>query len=184
MAADPVGREKEAARGTTHAAVAGQAATQSDEKARRAAAKAAEKARREEERRRAEEERAAREAAEAAARAEAARAAAERAVAAATADGGFDVRGVLREVAKPRLTGSHGAAEVGGTVRACFEALGYEVQGRTFRFNPWPGRFGITVAGVLYLLGVMGRGLPVRRPAHGAVATLLLMLLVIGPAGC
>jgi hypothetical protein len=153
-----------------------------EEKARRAQAKAEEKARREEERRRAEEEREASEAAEAAERARRARAAAERAVAAVR--DGFDAVGVLREVAKPRLTGSHGAEEVGGTIRACFEALGYQVEERSFRFNPWPGRFGITVVGVLYLIGVMAAAgfLYADRP-FGSIATLLVLLVAASLTG-
>jgi hypothetical protein len=146
--------------------------------------KAAKRARREEERRREAEERAAKEAAEAAARAEAARAAAERAVAAATRQGGLDIRALLREIAKPRLTGSHGAEEVAGSIRASFDALGYDVRERSFRFNPWPGRFGITVAGVLYLLGALWAAgfLYANRPL-AAISTLLLLLVVIGLVG-
>lgn len=153
----------------------------SAEKARRTEAKAAEKARREDARRQAEEERAAREAAEAAAREAAAREAAARAVAGVRAAGGFNYHAVLREIAKPRLTGSHGAAEVGGTIRACFEAMGYQVQGRPFRFNPWPGRFGITLVGVLYLVGtVAAAALLYRGSAYAAMAMLLILLVVVG----
>lgn len=165
MGADPVSRSER------HSA----AARDADE------AKASEQARKEEERRRAEDERAAQEAAEAAERERRAREAAKRAVAAATAADGFDAGGVLREIARPRLTGSHGAAEVGATVRACFEALGYVVQERSFRFNPWPGRFGITVVGILYLLGTLSAAgfLYANRP-FGALAVLLLLLVVAG----
>jgi hypothetical protein len=154
-----------------------------EERARKAEEKKRAKAQREEERRRAEEERAAREAAEIAAREEAARAAAERAVAGATASS-FDTAAVLREVAKPRLTGSHGAAEVGGTIRACFEALGYEVGGRSFRFNPWPGRYGLTLVGVLYMAGTTtAAALLYRNNPFAAIAMLLILLVVVGMVG-
>jgi hypothetical protein len=151
------------------------------EKKRRQEEKAAEKARREEEARLAEEKRKAEEEAAEQARQQAAREATERAVAAATAGGGYDTAGVLREIARPRLTGSRGAGEVGETIRACFEALGYEVEDRPFRFNPWPGRFGITAAGVLYLAGTLiAAGLLYANHPFGAVALLLILLVVSG----
>jgi hypothetical protein len=156
------------------------AARKALEEEQKARAVAERSAQREEERRRAEEEAAA----EAAARAERARAAADRAAAGVLAPGGFNVAAVLREIAKPRLTGSDGAAEVGGTVRACFEALDYEVQGRTFHFNPWPGRFGLTLVGVLYLIGTVAAAvLLYRGSAMGAVALLLILLVVTGLIG-
>jgi hypothetical protein len=157
------------------------------EKARRDEQKAAAKARREEEKARraeeariAEEKRKAEEEAAEQARVEAARAATERAVAAASA-ADFDAAGVLREIARPRLTGSRGNAEVGETIRSCFEALGYEVEDRPFEFNPWPGRFGITAVGVLYLAATLGAaGLLYGNHPFGAVALLLILLVVAG----
>jgi hypothetical protein len=95
--------------------------------------------------------------------------------------GGFDAGQVLREIAKPRLTGSEGAAEVEATIRARFEAMGYEVHAHAFSFNPWPGRFGITAAGVLYLGGTASAALFLRfgRPL-AAVAMLLILLVLAG----
>jgi hypothetical protein len=157
---------------------------QAEEKARRQQEKAQEKARREEEKRLEAERRAAAEAAAKAAREKAAREAAEKAVAAATAAGGFNIGGVLREVAKPRLVGSYGAEEVGGVIRATFEALGYEVHDREFRFNPWPGRFGITAVGSVYLIGaVAAAAFLYADNAYGAIALLLIVLVVSGLIG-
>jgi hypothetical protein len=148
-------------------------------KARRAEEKEAEKARREEEKRLAEEKRREEEAAALAARQEAARLAAERAVAGVS--GSFDTRAVLAEIAKPRLTGSHGAEEVTGTVRACFEALGYEVHDRAFQYNPWPGRFGITAVGVLYLVATLAAaGFLYANDPFPAIAILLILLVAAG----
>jgi multisubunit Na+/H+ antiporter MnhC subunit len=181
--ADEAEVERHAEQESTAEAKRRAAELKAEQRARKAEEKEREKARREEARIRAEEERAAREAAEIAAREEAARAAAERAVAGATASS-FDTAAVLREVAKPRLTGSHGAAEVGGTIRACFEALGYEVNGRSFRFNPWPGRYGLTLVGVLYLAGTTtAAALLYRDNPFGAVAMLLILLVVAGLVG-
>jgi hypothetical protein len=156
-------------------------ARKAEERARRRQEKEEAKARREEEKRLEAERKAAAEAAEAAAREQAAREAAERAAAAATAAGGFNVGAVLKEVAKPRLVGSHGAREVGGVIRACFEGLGYEVSEREFRFNPWPGRFGITAVGVVYLLGTVAAAwfLYMNNP-YGALTLLLIVLFLAG----
>lgn len=159
-----------------------QAQEKREAKERRRREKEEAKARREEEKRLEAERRAAEEAAARVAREQAAKEAAERAVAAATAAGGFNVAGVLKEVAKPRLVGSHGATEVAGTVRACFEALGYEIDERSFRFNPLPGRFGITAAGVLYLIGTLtAAGLLYTNYAVAALVTLgVLLVLAVG----
>jgi hypothetical protein len=151
------------------------------ERKQREEQKAADKARREEEARLAEEKRKAEEEAAEQARQQAAREATERAVAAATAGGGYDARGVLREIARPRLTGSRGGRDVASTIRACFEALGYQVDDRPFRFNPWPGRFGITAVGVLYLVGtVAAAGFLHGGHPFGAIALLLILLVVSG----
>ncbi|HSJ24663.1 MAG TPA: M28 family peptidase [Longimicrobiales bacterium] len=155
--------------------------TETSEQERRQREKAEAKARREEEKRLEEERRAAAEEADRIAREKAAKEAAARAVEAVGAAGGFNVMGVMREVAKPRLTGSHGAEEVGGTVRACFEALGYDVEARDFQFSPWPGRFGITVAGVLFLIGtVAAAAFLYAGNAYGALAILLVLFVLLG----
>jgi hypothetical protein len=159
-------------------------ARKEEENARRRKEKEEAKARREEEKRLEAERKAAAEEAEKAAREQAARESAERAAAAATAAGGFNVGGMLKEVAKPRLAGSHGAAEVAGVIRASFEALGYDVSEREFRFNPWPGRFGITAVGVIYLLGTVGAAafLYMNNP-FSALALLLIVLVMAGLIG-
>lgn len=65
----------------------------------------------------------------------------------------FDPSPALQAIAKPRLTGSEGAAQVTEDLRARFEALGYQVRDHDFTFNPWAGRFGITIAGAILLIG-------------------------------
>ena len=96
-----------------------------------------------------------------------------------TAD--FDPAAVLREIAKPRLTGSEGAAETGAAIRARFEALGYHVQERPFTFNPWLGRLGLTGAGALYVIATFTATvfLYTNHP-FGAIALLLILVLVCG----
>jgi hypothetical protein len=95
--------------------------------------------------------------------------------------GELDTAAVLREIAKPRLTGSEGAAEVTAAVRSRLEGLGYEVQEHAFSFNPLPGRFGITMAGALYLVGMVVASLLLRIGSPlAAVIVLGVLLLVLG----
>lgn len=93
----------------------------------------------------------------------------------------FDAAAVLREIAIPRLAGSEGAAEVAGVVRQRFESAGYDVAEQPFTFNPWPGRFGITAAGALYLIATFAAAafLYTNHP-FGAIALLLILLFVVG----
>jgi hypothetical protein len=95
-------------------------------------------------------------------------------------DAAFNVDEALRQIAKPRLTGSEGAAEVGGWIRTTLEGLGYDVQDRSFTFNPWPGRFGITAAGVLYVVATFTAAMFIyTNHPYGAVALLLILLVLI-----
>lgn len=94
---------------------------------------------------------------------------------------GFDVRALLRDIARPRLTGSEGAAEVLGILRERLDALDYDVEERPFTFNPWPGRFAITAVGALYLIAtfIAAVFLYTNHP-FGAIALLLIFLVVAG----
>jgi hypothetical protein len=99
--------------------------------------------------------------------------------------GEFDPGAALREIATtPRLTGSEGAAEVGAKIRARFEAMGYDVEDREFTFSPLLGRFGITAVGVLYLVtGFTAATFLYANQPFGALALLLILLVVLGMAG-
>lgn len=66
----------------------------------------------------------------------------------------LDVPEALRALAKPRLTGTRGAANVARLIRLRFKKLGYDVREETFAFNPLPGRFAITGVGLLYTVAV------------------------------
>jgi hypothetical protein len=95
--------------------------------------------------------------------------------------GGFDIDEALRDIARPRLTGSEGAAEVAASIRARFEGLGYDVREDSFHFNPWPGRFGITAVGVLYLVATMAAAMLLYRDnPYSAIALLLILLVAAG----
>lgn len=94
---------------------------------------------------------------------------------------GLDARAALRDIAKPRLAGTEGAAEVGATIRSRFEALGYSVERQDFEFSPWPGRIGISVAGGAYLVtAAASAGFLYAGNPFGALILLLLLLVVTG----
>jgi hypothetical protein len=91
----------------------------------------------------------------------------------------FDIPGQLNAVARPRLTGSRGAERVTAHVRSTLSRAGYDVRDHTFRFNPWPGRLGVTVAGLVYLVAAPWTGaLLWTGDGYGALAVLLVMLLL------
>jgi len=92
-----------------------------------------------------------------------------------------DVQTELNEVARPRLAGSDGAARVTEHIRASLASLGYDVRSHHFRFNPWPGRFGVSLAGVLYTGAAFWAAsmLYAARP-YSALAPLLLAVLLAG----
>jgi len=92
---------------------------------------------------------------------------------------GFDFGAVLREIAKPRMTGSTGATETGAAIRAHFESYGYEVQDRPFLFNPWPGRFGITAVGAVYLVATFIAASLIYNGRPAVALSILLTLLVV-----
>ncbi|MEO5509737.1 MAG: M28 family peptidase [Longimicrobiales bacterium] len=91
----------------------------------------------------------------------------------------FDPGDALRAIAIPRLTGSEGAATVTAEVRARFEALGYRVAEQDFTFNPWTGRWGITIAGaILFIGGLAAASMLYFGHAVGAIIVLVSVLLL------
>lgn len=92
--------------------------------------------------------------------------------------GAAELRADIAVIARPRLTGSIGAAEIERVLRLRFERLGYETRVLPFSFSTLPGRFGLSVAGAVTAL------------AGGSAAVLLvvdragwsLVVLVLGLA--
>ena len=93
----------------------------------------------------------------------------------------FDASESLRTIARPRLTGSAGAEQVEAGLRTRFEGLGYEVHNHDFSFNPWTGRFGITISGSILLLGGFTAAslLYYAHPVGALVALAIVLLLCL-----
>lgn len=85
-----------------------------------------------------------------------------------------EMRRDLEALARPRMTGSDGAAEVERLLRERFEAHGYEAQPLPFEFSTVPGKFGLPAAGVALLLaGVFGGWLAAADEPIAALAVVL-----------
>ena len=93
----------------------------------------------------------------------------------------FDARSTLQALAKPRLTGSEGAAETETYIKERLQSLGYEIREHPFTFSTWPGRFAVSVAGALYTMGALTAAAMLHASHPGvALVILLVMLMVIG----
>lgn len=87
------------------------------------------------------------------------------------------VRGRIRSLARPRMTGSEEAAAVEADLRRSFEDLGYQTEEHGFSFSSWPGRFGICVSGgALVVAGVAGAWLIVAGLPGAALVVLVLAM--------
>jgi hypothetical protein len=82
-----------------------------------------------------------------------------------------EAAGTLSALARPRLTGSPGAAEVEAELRRRLTDLGYEIRELPFGFSAWPGRWGVPAAGALLLATAVGAGALVawNRPSQAAL---------------
>lgn len=96
----------------------------------------------------------------------------------------IDQSELLRELARPRMTGTAGAHEVAELIRTRLNAVGYHVQDFPFTFSTLPGRFAVSAAGVLVLAGTLGAAalLNMRHPGV-ALVILLFVLLLVGAIG-
>lgn len=90
-----------------------------------------------------------------------------------------DTKELLRELARPRMTGTTGAHEVAELIRTKLNALGFQVQDLPFTFSTLPGRFAVSVAGVFMLAGTLGATalLNMRHPGIALVILLGVLLL-------
>lgn len=87
-----------------------------------------------------------------------------------------DMRARIEVLATPRMSGTDGAAQTERALRDRFEELGYATRELPFSFSSWPGRFGLTAAGVaLALTGAGGAALLSR-----GVPVVALLVLVVG----
>lgn len=86
------------------------------------------------------------------------------------------VRADIAALARPRRTGSPGAAAAESVLRARLEELGYEISERPFTFSTWPGRFGLPFIGALHLVGAGSAGWLIARGAPGAAVVVLFLV--------
>jgi hypothetical protein len=92
----------------------------------------------------------------------------------------FDARAVLQWLAQPRLTGSEAAAETTAKIREHFVSLGYEVRDYPFMMSTWPGRYGLTAAGAVYLVGsILAAALLFNAHPGVSLVVQLLVLFVV-----
>ena len=91
----------------------------------------------------------------------------------------FDVADALRALAKPRLCGSEGSAQVRAEMQSRFEALGYEVRAFPFTFSAWAGKYAMTTAGGIYLFGSLGAAILLYARYPGVALVLLTLVLLL-----
>ncbi|MBW3553775.1 MAG: Zn-dependent exopeptidase M28 [Gemmatimonadetes bacterium] len=90
-----------------------------------------------------------------------------------------ELRADVESLARPRMSGTEGAAEVEQLVRDRFEALGYETEPLPFQFSAWPGRFGLPAAGVVLLLSGVLAGWLIAGSEPALALTVLVLALAI-----
>ncbi|MFW6078575.1 MAG: M28 family peptidase [Gemmatimonadota bacterium] len=94
------------------------------------------------------------------------------------------VRDAIGSLARPRLSGSPGAARVARDLRARLEALDYTVRELPFRFSVWPGRWGVPLGAALFGLGIATMARLVYLGAGGAaLVAAVATVVVIGALG-
>lgn len=86
-----------------------------------------------------------------------------------------EIRELVAALARPRMTGTDGAAAVEAELRRRFDALGYETRELPFAFSTLPGRWGLPLAGLLTTAMAAGA---VWVLAAGRATTALAVLAV------
>jgi len=86
-----------------------------------------------------------------------------------------EAAGALSALARPRLTGSAGAALVEQELRGRLKALGYEIREIPFEFSTWPGRWGVPAAGAVLAVATAAAALLLGRGSAGQAALVLAL---------
>jgi len=102
--------------------------------------------------------------------------------------GGSDVPGVdaaalIRALARPRMTGSAGAADVERDLRSHLMALGYRVDLLPFTLSTWPAGLGVPVLAVILLVGAGAAWWSLRAGAPGCALLASLAMAGVAAAG-
>jgi len=82
------------------------------------------------------------------------------------------------------MTGSAGAQEVAAIIRRRFSALGYQIHDHPFTFSSLPGRFAVSVCGILFLAGTLLAAwlLNLKHPGVALSVLVTVALLCAGVA--
>jgi hypothetical protein len=93
--------------------------------------------------------------------------------------GPTSARDLLKELARPRMTGTQGAQEVSDIIRARLTSYGYQIQDYPFTFSTYPGRFAVSIAGAIFLAGTLGAAalLNMRHPGVALVVLMCVLML-------
>ena len=92
------------------------------------------------------------------------------------------MKDLLQTLARPRLTGSQGAQEVADFVHEHLVKLGYQIEDHPFTFSTLPGRFAVTKAGALFLIGIIAAALFMNMGHPGIALVVLLVVIMLGGA--
>ncbi|HUP87849.1 MAG TPA: M28 family peptidase [Longimicrobiales bacterium] len=89
------------------------------------------------------------------------------------------IRDLLKELARPRLTGTSGAQEVSDILRTRFAEIGFQPREYPFSFSTIPGRFAVTSVGAIFLIGTLTSAalLNMRHPGVALVVLGVVLML-------
>ena len=77
------------------------------------------------------------------------------------------------------MTGSAGAHEVAGIIRRRLNALGYQVQDHAFTFSSVPGRYAVSLCGLLFLAGTLFAAWLLTLSHPGVALSVLVTVLLL-----
>lgn len=92
------------------------------------------------------------------------------------------MKDLLQSLARPRLTGSPGAQEAADFAHEHLAKLGYRIEDYPFTFSTWPGRFAVSLAGVLFLAGIITTATLMNMRHPGVALVVLLLVILLGGA--
>jgi hypothetical protein len=92
------------------------------------------------------------------------------------------IHNTLRDLARPRMTGTDGATQVAAMLRTKLRGFGYEIREYPFTFSTIPGRFGVSLVGWLFLAGTLGAAAMMNMRHPGIALSILLLIAFLSAA--